>query len=291
MRYLYAILAFTAWGVNSIVLRFLEERGVTGPIPGFCGTVIAAALLLTAVGKDGRSAMAKLYLRFPWRMAVQAIAFSFTSLTYQLAIQKTSMANAALTHSLQPIFTCLIFAPLLYKKRPSRMEMLAITLGIAGMYALLANKLAWNGHMEGIGYGVLSAVCYSCSLLNVASFPKDIDRKVLVAAILTTSVPVLLPFSLYAGFPAMDLPIVGLLVLFGTLGYAAANVFYITAVRMLSVGHLATLSYLEPVVAIVAAALWLNEPVTANALIGGALILASSGIIAYDGITSPRPRS
>lgn len=290
MRYLFAVLAFVAWGVNSLTLRFLQERGVTGPIPGFLGCLTGAVCVLVFIGENGRMKAANLYFSHPWRMFVQVLAFSFTSLTYQLAIQKTTIANAALTHAMQPMFTCLLFAPLLYKKRPSNVEVIAIALGMAGMYALLANELTWDGRMEGVIYGILSAVCYSVSLLNIASFPKDIDRKILLAAILAAGVPALLPFSLYVGFPSMSASTAAMAVAFGIVGHVIANACYFAALRLISVGTIATLSYLEPIVAIGAAALLLGEPLTASAILGGCLVLAASGLITWHEMRSTMPR-
>ena len=72
---------------------------------------------------------------------------------------------------------------------------------------------------------------------------------------------------------------IGWLALFGLMIGTVANLLYFYAMRKAPIGHVATLAYFEPVVCIAAAALFLDEPLTATAAIGGAFVLASGLLV------------
>src|SRR5260221_463977 len=70
-------------------------------------------------------------------------------------------------------------------------------------------------------------------------------------------------------------------VLYGLLNFTVAYMLYWAAAEKLPMTRFSVLAYLEPVVAIGCAALWLGEAITTHAAAGGVLILASGAIVAF----------
>jgi drug/metabolite transporter (DMT)-like permease len=280
MGYVCALAAFLIWGVNStVILRLLP---VGAPVATFLGAVSAMTFSWVGIGRRGRIAAMKLTREHTWRLASQIAAFASTSMTYQMSIKQTSIANAALTHALMPLFACMLLEPLIYRNRPSRREAAAVMIGLAGMAVLLLPQLSWkitSTSMWGIILGTISAVCYAWSIMNQSRFPASVPRDAELALVLTGASLLMLPFALHAGIPQITPRLAGSVALFGFLGFFLANRLYMHALQSLSVASMSTLSYIEPVAAIIVAAIWLAEPITVNGLIGGAMILGSSALV------------
>ncbi|MEY4723803.1 MAG: hypothetical protein RLZZ324_1316 [Candidatus Parcubacteria bacterium] len=286
MGYLFALIAFLIWGVNSsVVLRLLP---MPAPVAVFLGVCVAAVISMATIGAKGRSAALGIMRDHPWRMLSQVGAFASTSLLYQMAIKETTVANAALTHALMPVFAVLVFEPLFYGNWPSKREAAAVALGMGGMAVLLLPQLSWHGSMLGIILGTLSAVTYAGSVMNQSRFPKDVPRDAELALILVLAAPCIFPVAFHAGFPAFNARVAGAVLIYGFMGFYAANRFYLASMERLNVAAISASSYLEPVVSIIVAVLFLSESVTWSAAVGGAMILGSNTLIVF-GHKTPLP--
>lgn len=289
MGYLMATLAFVIWGFTSTVV--LRHVPLAGPAASLAGSVIGTLTMLAVIGPKRWRDVAALARNHPLRLIGLGAGFAGCSFTYHWSIKSTTVANAALTHSLQPLLTCLLFVPLWGGPRPTGKGYASLALGLVGLAVLLAPQLSLDGslsaHMLGIVLGTASAVFYSWNIVQLPHFSGKTTPDVLQVAVLGTSSAFLLPALAFTGSPVWDWHGVGATLVFGLLNFALANVLFMRAVRRVSVGHIGTLAYLEPVVGIVAAALFLAEPMSVATFVGGLLILASGALVVYD--REPRP--
>lgn len=284
LGYLLAALAFVIWGVTSTVV--LRHVPLAGPAASLVGGVIGTLTMLIVIGPKRWPEVAAVVRNHAWRIVGLGIGFAGCSFTYHWSIKTTSVANAALTHSLQPLLTCLLFIPLWGGARPTGKGYAALVLGLAGLAVLLWPQLSLDGPLHanlfGLALGTASAVFYSWNIVQLPHFTGKVNSDALQVAILGTSTVFMLPALALMEVPAWDLHGVAATLTFGVLNFALANVLFLRAVRRVSVGHIGTLAYLEPVIGIVAAAAFLSEPMTAATVVGGLLILFSGALVVTD---------
>jgi len=277
--YLMTVVAFIIWGFTSTVI--LRAVPLTGPAASSAGCLIGAVAMLAVLGPKRWPEVLDVIRRHPWRLMGLGAAFAGCSFTYQWSVKSTSVANAVLTHSFQPILTCLVFIPLWGGPRTTAKGYAALALGIAGLALLLWPQLSWQGPFLGVALGAASAVFFSWYLVQAPFFKKH-EPQSLQVAVLLAAAAFLLPAWAFNGPVVIDGRGVAATLAFGLLNFALANVLYFRAMRRIPMGHVATLAYVEPVVGIIAAAMFLGEPMTAGVIGGGLLILASGALVIFD---------
>jgi drug/metabolite transporter (DMT)-like permease len=283
--YLWAILAFVIWGFTSTVI--LRAVPLVGPAASLAGSVIGTLAMLAYVGPKRWLEVLDVARRHTWRLAGVGIGFAGCSLTYHWSIKTTTVANAALTHSLQSLLTVLLFIPLWGGPRPTLKGFAALLLGLGGLVVLLWPQLSWRGsslgNLGGLALGTASAVFYSWNMVQLPYFTTRVKQDVLQVAVLAATTVFLLPVLFFADMPAAwDARGAAATLAFGLLNFALANVLFLRAIKLAPIGHIGTLAYLEPVVGIVAASMFLCEPMTAGVVLGGMLILVSGALVVLD---------
>jgi len=278
--YLAASAAFLVWGLASSVL--LRNIPLPGPVVTVAGQLAGVLLVAAAIGRSRRADIGKALAEHKARLTMLALCFAGCSLTFHWSVKLTTVANAVLIHSLQPLFTALVFAPLILKERPGGKDLAAVAVGLAGMTVLLWSQLRWDGSWLGMGLALVSAVFFAGFNVQYPWFEGRLPRDVVLLFCLAGSFLMLLPFAAAQDFDPPGAMTVAKVSAFGISVFVLANMLFIYALAKAPVVHVSTLAYLEPVVAIAAAALWLGEPLTGHAVAGGALILAS-GAVAVSG--------
>jgi drug/metabolite transporter (DMT)-like permease len=282
-----AVAAFVIWALSATVL--LRGIPLPAPIITWFGFLVGAVSLFALIFRRRAAELRLAKERYLPKLILLGIAFAGISLCYQSAVKATTIANAILTHSTQAVLTCAVFVPLFLRKRVPKMGLVALFLGLAGLVALLAPQLSWRGsswgNTCGIALGLLSAVFYAWFNVQVPSYEGRLPQEVVLAYLLAIASVVLFPFALLSWEPTLAFhgSTIAKLVLFGLLNNTLANALYYYALRKAPMDRVTALSYLEPAVAIVFAAMFLNEPVGPSALLDGGMILASSGIAVFRG--------
>lgn len=277
MGYAAAVAAFVIWGIaSSVLIRLIP---LPGPVVSCAGSAIGAVIMLAWIGPRRWRLVTQALRAYPGRIFLLATALAGCSLTFQWAVKTTTVANAVLTHSLQPLITCLILLPLMGARRPNRRGLAALVIGLLGLGIVFWPQIELGGPWFGVIMGALSAAFFAWFNVQFAWFADKIERDVLQCCDLMIAALLLMPFSM-----AMDWTMpegIGLAALIGTslFSYVIASRFFFYAIRYAPVGHVATLAYIEPVVAIAAAALFLGEPLDGYALIGGSLVMASGVLV------------
>lgn len=285
MGYLYAILAFCIWSISSTVV--LRAVPLPGPAASDAGCLIGAAAVLLWMGPSRWPEVVAAWRNHGWRLLGLSAAFAGCAFTYPWAVKTTTVANAVLTHSLQPFLTCLLFVPLWGGARPTVKGWLALVIGMAGLAIVLGPQLSLEDpHLAlGVTLGAISAAFFAWYNVQVPALQERLSPRVLHAAMILGAGALLSPAWLFAGSVTIDLRGAGAIVAFGLLNFAAANALFFKAMRLVPVCHVGTLAYFEPIMSITAAALWLGESATSGIFAGGALIFASGALVVYD-----RPR-
>lgn len=197
------------------------------------------------------------------------------------AYQYTSIANATLSYYFAPIIV-IILAPLILKEKLTPVRVVCV---FAAMFGLFLIVKAGNGnldysyqHTTGIIYGLLAAIFYAGVIL-MNKFIKNLSDFETTLVQLISAVLVLLPYvALKNGFSfsGVNSKSVILILIVGIIHTGFAYFLYFTAIRDLKGQTIAVLSYLDPISAMIIAAVFLGESMGFIQIIGGMLILGSA---------------
>ncbi|NMB34936.1 MAG: EamA family transporter [Firmicutes bacterium] len=197
------------------------------------------------------------------------------------AYASTSIANATLSYYFAPIFV-IILAPPVLKERLTLIRVACVFIALFGLFLIVKAGNSDPGplydHTRGITYGLLAAVFYaSVTLMNKYIDSPNGFGNALVQ--LVSAALILLPYVLLKNglsFSGVDANSLLLIFIVGILHTGIAYFFYFSAIKELKGQTIAVLSYIDPVSAVIIAALLLGEGLNLLQAVGGILILGST---------------
>lgn len=196
------------------------------------------------------------------------------------AYKYTSIANATLCYYFAPIFV-MILAPFILKEKLTALKLGCIFAAMIGLFLIVnteGNMGSPFNHVVGILYGLSAAVLYA-SVILMNKFIKNLPSQETTVVQLGVAALVLLPYvimkdninfsdiSLYSGF---------LILILGIIHTGIAYYLYFSAVKELKGQTIAVLSYIDPISAVIFAAIFLGENMSFVQMAGGVLILSST---------------
>lgn len=199
------------------------------------------------------------------------------------AYRYTTIANATLSYYFAPVFV-MILAPFLLKEKWTWMKGFGIVLAFLGFLLVVnpggeAAVGAYN-HPAGILYGLLAAAFYT-SVILINKFIKDLsDFETTIMQLLTASI-VLFPYVFTTqnlNYFSLDFRSISLLLVVGIIHTGVAYLLYFSVLKKLKGQTIAVLSYIDPISAVIMAAIILNESMGFVQMVGGILILGSTFI-------------
>tara|TARA_R110001583_G_scaffold90144_3_gene231880 strand:- start:109265 stop:110200 length:936 start_codon:yes stop_codon:yes gene_type:complete len=268
---LLVALSATAFGAMAIFARYAYADGA-GPVAVLflrfllAGTVLAVSMLITRRRwPRGRNLLVL--------GAMGGLFYVGQSLSFFTALNHAAAGLVALLLYLYP-FLVTVLGALLLRRRLTVARMCAVLLALVGTALTLGGHL--SGEPLGIALGLLAALIYSVYFL-VGSLVLDREDPIASATV------VMLAAAIVFGGIAVAFPTPFPATLSGWLAVGAiavvstvvAMVSLFAGIRRLGAADAATLSTLEPVVTVLLAAVFLAEPLQANQLLGGAVILSA----------------
>ncbi len=281
--HLLAVVTIAIWGVTFVCTKVLLQHGLT-PVEIFLLRFIVAYACIWTISP--RQVKSQSWKDEMWFMLLGLTGGSLYFVAENSALNLTYVNNVSFIVCTAPLMTMMMASATIFT--PAGKKALPVTwLGWLGsIVALLGVAIViYNGHfvlklnplgdllalVAGFCWAVYSLVIKMVSNRYSATF---ITRKVFFYGILTV-----LPFFLVEPwqFPLEKLliPAVAFNLLF--LSIVASFLCFLwwsVAVNKIGALHTSNYVYLNPITAVLASALFLNEPMTAMAYIGSALILA-----------------
>ncbi len=278
-RYWTLILLLGAiWGASYLFIKVAVEGGFE-PAPLMCArAAIAAAILFGYLTHSMGAARAVTELRASWRrwivLGVIANALPFWLVGW--GEKHVDSGVAAIAQSTVPLFTLLLGLRFLPHESVSRGQIAGLGLGLAGV-GVLAGGGPTSGwwFVAGTLAVVLSSLAYGAGAVLAQRSVSDTPGPVLATGAMLAASTALLPLAVLqhpTATPSGD-ALLSLLAL-ALLGTALAQLLFFRTVRLFGGRRLSLVTYLMPGFALVYGALLLDEPITAAALGGLALILA-----------------
>jgi drug/metabolite transporter (DMT)-like permease len=197
------------------------------------------------------------------------------------AYRYTTISNATLSYYFAPVFV-MILAPYVLKEKLTPVKTGCILAAMAGLFLVVniggsSAGTSYN-HPLGILYGLLAAALYS-SVILMNKFIKNLSGFETTLIQLLVSALVLLPYVLirdHFDFSGVDSKSIVLILIVGIVHTGIAYFMYFGSVKELSGQTIAVLSYIDPISAVIMAAIFLGESMSIIQIIGGILILGST---------------
>lgn len=271
------IFAMTIFGTIGLFVRYIP---LPSSIIAFArGSVGMLFLLLLSLFQkklpDGKAIRANLNRLLPC-----GIMMGFNWILLFEAYRYTTVAVATLIYYLAPVII-LLLSPIVLKEKMTALKACCIAAALLGM--LFVSGIVQSGNLadfdfRGIALGFAAAVLYAFVVLLNKTL-RDISSEDATMTELGTAAAVMVPYILLTvelsslSCTAAGLAHLAVVAIVHTgIGYA----LYFASITALSAQTSALFSYIDPVVAILLSALFLNEPMDGLSIVGAVLILGST---------------
>jgi drug/metabolite transporter (DMT)-like permease len=229
-------------------------------------------------------------LAFPTRAAswfkifvVSLCMNSIPSALFAFAERHVTSAFAGIMNAATPIATVLMILLVFREETPTTKVLFGLGVGLAGVLTVLA---VWNGFGKNDPLAI-AALVGAVSLYGIGGpfarryvSPLKLDIRVQVPVQVLIGAATLAPFY-FASAPFTAAPtwqaIAGMLTL-GVLGTGFAYIWYYRLMAIAGSAIANSVTYLSPVVAVLAGALVLGEQVTWNQILGGVIVILGAAI-------------
>jgi RarD protein len=195
----------------------------------------------------------------------------------------TTISNATLSYYFAPIFV-MILAPFVLKEKLTAVKAGCIIVAMSGLFLVvnIGGSITSIGgiynHPVGIIYGLSAAVLYA-SVILMNKFIKNLSGFETTLVQLMVAALVLLPYVLVneqMNFSDVNTRSVVFILILGIVHTGIAYFLYFTSIKELKAQTIAVLSYIDPISAVIIAAIFIGESMNFIQIIGGILILGST---------------
>jgi drug/metabolite transporter (DMT)-like permease len=270
---LLLLLTMTIWGST-----FVVTKEVIAELPPFAlafGRVAVGALVLAPIAFMRHERGSGL----PWRTftLISFVGVVFYYVTFNLSLKYTSAVQGALVQSSIPAATALV-AVLWLREAASVVRWLGIALSIVGVLIVFSGGESGGAPHALLGNALMFATVLAWGVYtSMAKRVAAIDAIVTTAAIMGIGAVMLAPIAAYelraTGWPPLSMEAWAGLAYLGAGASGFAYVMYNDALRHMDASQAGAYTNLIPVVGVITGVLVLDEPLTARALLGGAVVM------------------
>lgn len=272
------LLAAFCYGLQPLFAQYAYAGGADPVGLLLTRFTLAATLLLLFLRWQG---IALPRGRMVWHNLLLGVGYGFSALGYYTAAHSTSVSLAVIVVYTFPAFVTLVSITWL-GERASALKLVSLALALGGV--LLATGLSLSGASLGLLWALFAAISYGLAIIYGTQRvghenPLASAAMLLIGCALTFAVAALLRgAALPAAAPAWWATL-GLSV-FATLVPVAA---FLAGSPRIGPSAAATLSTLEPVVAVTIAVLFMGERLTYGMFWGGAMVILAAVLLARQG--------
>jgi RarD protein len=214
-------------------------------------------------------------------LILSGAAIGFNWIFLFQSYQYTTISNATLSYYFAPLFV-MILAPVVLKEKLTIVKVGCMITAMVGLFLVVnienGTSTMMYHHIVGILYGLLAAVFYA-SIILMNKFIKNLSGYETTLVQLMVGVLVLFPYVLskdHLNFSGLNSHTIVFMLILGIIHTGVAYFLYFTAFKDLKGQTIAVLSYIDPISAVIIAAIVLSEGMSFIQIIGGILILGST---------------
>lgn len=274
------IISMIIWGTIGLFVRGIDLNSIEiAFFRAFLGS--AFLIIISSINKDKinkEKLKSNLFI-----LSLSGLALGINWIALFQAMKYTTISNATLSYYFAPVFIT-IFSLILFKEKMTVKNILCLLGAVLGLFLIIKsgdNETA-NGfnHINGILYGLAGALLYAIVVI-LNKYMKDIPGFQATLVQLSVAAIVLIPavfFTSSIKLDQIDIKTWILILIIGIVHTGIAYVLYFSSIKDVKSQSIAILSYIDPIVAIIMAFIFLGESMTMIQIIGGILILASTYI-------------
>ena len=283
------------WSVNAVVAKIvIHSAGISALRLAEVRATGSAVLLLALVALLRRPQLRITRAEVPVLAVFGVLGLAFVQFFYFVAISRLEIGIALVIEYLAPVLVAL-WARFVVREPTRRRVWLAIALALAGL--ALVVDLPAGVTLDGLGVAAALSGAFAYALYILIA-DRQLERGrdswsllgwgFVFAAVFWAVVQPWWTFpwqrvsgdaSLLGRFPDLAAPTWLLLAYVVALGTVVPFVCIVSALHHVSPTRVTVVAMLEPVFAALAAFLWLGEELSAQELVGGALVLVAVGIV------------
>jgi drug/metabolite transporter (DMT)-like permease len=292
----FAVLLLLAalWGASFLLIKIGVAEIAPELLVAARLTLSALVLLLVLYAGGQRLPTRPRVWRDLFLLGVLGLVLPYLLITW--AEQFMASGMAAILNATTPLFAVLLTFLWTREERLSGLRLLGVALGFVGVVvAVGVSELAIGDASRTLLPQLavlLAAFCYAGAGIYGRSAFRGVPALVPATGQLLAGAIVITPIALaLRGLPA-ELPsagAIGAVLLLAVFGTAAAYVLLYWLMERIGATRTSMVTYLLPPFALVYGAIFLREPITANALLG--LLLVVLGILLASGKLRPAPAS
>jgi drug/metabolite transporter (DMT)-like permease len=275
-------IAACSWGTWRFVLLAAERfaAGLDARVEGAIVMLVITIFAFAVMPFEKRGARPARTARDWAGVAWLGVADAMNVVLLFVAYGKTSVAIAVTTHYLAPLFVA-VGAPIFLREDEKRGARLAALGGLAGLALLLR---PWSSELRGpdvIGAaaGAGSALFYASNVLFNKRLVLKFTPIELMAWHGVVATPLLFVLAPLREFGALTLGATAMLAIGGVGPGAMGGILFIWALKRIRAADAATLTLLEPLVAVGIAVSAYHERLTAISWLGASIILICAGSV------------
>lgn len=270
---LLLLLTMAVWGSTFVVTKGLIELWPPFTLALARVGIGTLVLLPLAIARHQRGT--HLPWGTIWLMGLLGVTLYY--LTFNLAMVHISASQGALVQASIPAMTALV-AVVWLRERATWSRWLGIALSVAGVLIVFSGSAADSGTSTLFGdFLMFSSVACWALYTALAKRAASFDPLVITVCVTGTGTSLLLPFSAYeiVSTGLQPLPVSGWLgVLYlGGVASGLAYMLYNASLRHLDASEVGVYTNLIPVVGVLTGIVFLGEPMSLRAIVGGAVVM------------------
>ncbi|MBJ7948246.1 MULTISPECIES: DMT family transporter [Bacillus cereus group] len=274
------------WGIELLILSVVMIWGINYTIAKY-GLVEFTAIEFTAIRMMAAAPLLLLLTFFiekslyverkdiPRLIVVSFVGIVLYQTLFMETVKYTSATNASLLISISPIFTTL-FAVFLKQEKFSSRKLIGSMIAFVGAALVLVAGHSLASSFYGNGIGMITSICWGLYPVLAGPLIKKYSAlRVTAWSALVGAIPLLLlsgphvfvmPFLITKGMTLFALLYsIFFVTVFGL-------VMWYIGVQKIGASHTMVYMYITPIVAVLFAAIWTNESISVQQMIGGIII-------------------
>lgn len=276
----YLLLGIT-WGMSFLFIKqgleFLTPLGVA------FGRCSLGALTLIIIAKLKGAELPKDPKIWGHLLVVALLLNVFPGILFALAETKVTSILAGIINAVTPLMTVLAILLIGRDEKPKLGQLIGLALGFIGVATVMG---VWQGLGENpilyVGMLLLAVTCYGFSFPYSRRFvmPYKLEPTPMATVQLICAAAVLLPGYLYDGIAKDEfklIPVLSMLAL-GIFGSGVAYIWNFEIIRAAGSAIASSVTFVTPVVAVIAGIMFLGESVTWYEPVGALIVLFGAAI-------------
>lgn len=279
---LYAFLSSAAFGIMPILARIAYANG-SNPTTVLIFRFLISTLILFLFLKFNNVNIKLNKEQTALLLSIGMIGYTVTTQTLFISYSYLGAGLATTLHFIYPVVVC-ITGIIFFKNKMSNKKIVSLLLAILGVYSLVAFK---NNTLNilGVSLALFSGISYGLTMIVLnLNLIKNLDNRVITMYICFGSTIGMLFYGLISNSIIwnFNFTAIGCYLGISIISTIVSMLLLLKAIRIIGVSSSSILGTFEPIVSIFLGALLLGEKLSLALLIGSALILISTTILAKD---------